>query len=332
MTKFPNLFSLAAGLLLMLGLSAQAAGQAMCQVPNSMTLSLPSELTFDPNAAVGDVLYSISSPVTITGSGIGCVSKSTTMNFYGDAGYGGAIGNLYPTGIQGVAFRLRMPTHTCAAGRYWPISCKGTFGPNVPPHTLEYQLVKTGPTGSGTLSRNVGYWWGDANILTKFAMIYLASSVAVKPQSLPTCSFTAGSVQASLDNVSAKSFTGVGSTSPARPFSIDLACKGGDEGMSAQVYATLTDATDASNRSKVLSLSPGSQAKGVGIQVLHEGAVLGYGPDSSEPTNVNRWHAGTVATGMTAFSIPLAARYVQTDPVVTPGTANGRATFTMSYQ
>jgi len=102
--------------------------------------------------------------------------------------------------------------------------------------------------------------------------------------------------------------------------------------MSAEAHVTLTDATNTGNRSNVLTLSPDSQAKGVGIEVLKGDTVLAYGPDSNATGNLNQWHAGTISTGMSTFSIPLTARYVQTDPVVTPGSANGRATFTMSYQ
>ena len=56
------------------------------------------------------------------------------------------------------------------------------------------------------------------------------------------------------------------------------------------------------------------------------------GPDSSAPENLNQWKAGAVSVGTSAFEIPLSAQYIQTTDTVTEGTANARATFTMSYQ
>jgi len=136
-----------------------------------------------------------------------------------------------------------------------------------------------------------------------------------------------------MGSVPVNSFSGVGSSSPITPpFPIDLACSGGDPGTSVKVYATLTDNTNPGNTSQVLSLTSDSTAQGVGIQVLKNGTVLGYGPDASTPGNTNQWEAGVVNVGTNNFRIPLQARYVQTGPNVTPGIANGRATFTMSYQ
>jgi type 1 fimbria pilin len=96
------------------------------------------------------------------------------------------------------------------------------------------------------------------------------------------------------------------------------------------VYTTLTDQTNPANQSNTLSLSASSTASGIGIQVLNGNTVISYGPDSSVVGNPNQWLAGSTGNG--TFNIPLTARYAQTAPTVKPGTANGIATFTMSYQ
>ncbi|QKH36379.1 fimbrial protein [Achromobacter pestifer] len=203
---------------------------------------------------------------------------------------------------------------------------------------MEMELVKTGPITSGNrpAGAQIATWRDNYNHPTytdDFARFTLFQAISVRVRQPPTCSISsAGPIKASLGSFPAKSFKGVGSTSPARPVNIDLKCNGGDPGMSAEAHVTLTDATNTGNRSNVLTLSPDSQAKGVGIEVLKGDTVLAYGPDSNATGNLNQWHAGTISTGMSTFSIPLTARYVQTDPVVTPGSANGRATFTMSYQ
>ncbi|MBV5323920.1 MAG: hypothetical protein J0626_00910, partial [Rhodospirillaceae bacterium] len=48
--------------------------------------------------------------------------------------------------------------------------------------------------------------------------------------------------------------------------------------------------------------------------------------------NPNQWQAGTIPPNTCNHVIPLTARYVQTQPSVTTGLANGRATFTLNYQ
>ncbi|WP_235996030.1 MULTISPECIES: fimbrial protein [unclassified Burkholderia] len=113
---------------------------------------------------------------------------------------------------------------------------------------------------------------------------------------------------------------------------MDVSCSGGDTGTSAKVYVTLTDATNPGNTSKTLSLSKDSTAGGVGLQILKDDEVLGYGPESAAIGNTNQWLGGSVAQGAAGMTIPLRARYVQTSPRITSGTANAIANFTMSYQ
>ncbi|KVR00360.1 adhesin [Burkholderia ubonensis] len=98
------------------------------------------------------------------------------------------------------------------------------------------------------------------------------------------------------------------------------------------MYTTLTDASHPANVSSVLSLGADSTASGVGIQVLRgdNDTLISYGPDSSQAGNPNQWFVGEF--GNVDVTIPLKARYVQTASDVKAGTANGRATFTMSYQ
>jgi len=48
--------------------------------------------------------------------------------------------------------------------------------------------------------------------------------------------------------------------------------------------------------------------------------------------NLNQWKAGNVSYGTGTFEVPMSARYVQTSDSVTEGSANARATFTLSYQ
>jgi type 1 fimbria pilin len=138
------------------------------------------------------------------------------------------------------------------------------------------------------------------------------------------------SIQVPSGSVAIKSFSGVGSPSPDRPFNISLACSGGDSGTMVSVRTTLTDVTNPANQSNMLPLSASSTASGAGIQAVKGRTVTSCVPDSSVIANPDQWSAGNA--GNRASNIPLTARYVQTTPTVTAGTANGIATFTMSYQ
>ena len=111
-----------------------------------------------------------------------------------------------------------------------------------------------------------------------------------------------------------------------------MTCAGGEANTRLTAFITLTDATQATNRSSTLTLAQNSKARGVGIQVLRNNVPVSFGPDSGSLGNANQWNAGQVAQGQNSLKIPLSARLVQTAGSVTPGVAYGRATFTMSYQ
>ncbi len=153
--------------------------------------------------------------------------------------------------------------------------------------------------------------------------------VIVRPRP-PSCRVTTPSQSVALGSVARTEFTGLNSVSGSKPFEIQLSCSGAAFGGTAAVRLTMTDSSNASNRSTSLSLSKASTAKGVAIQVLRkDGSLVAYGPDSNVDNNPNQWFAGTTGDGV--FRIPLNARYVQTGPVV-GGTANGQLTFTMNYR
>ncbi|WP_166738265.1 fimbrial protein [Achromobacter aegrifaciens] len=336
MKMLRNLYSFGA-LLLLLALSPNAYA-ALCsngQIP--APFSGNQEITVDPDAPVGQVLKTVAFWANGYHSGAGtCLTATVRMSFNGSGTQ--VAPNVFATGIPGVGIRTKVTGGTCGTG-YVPFSCTGRFsGAELPRVDFIYELIKTGPITSKTISSPTLFTMTDdyqhpATGSNRYAYVFIWGDLTVKVKQPPTCSVSsAGPIKRSLGSVPATSFKGVGSTSPERPFSIDLKCSGGDPGMSAEAYVTLTDATNTDNRSNVLALSPDSQARGIGIEILKGTTVLGYGPDSKVAGNVNQWHAGSVSTGTGTFLIPLSARYVQTDPVVTAGSANGRATFTMSYQ
>ncbi len=151
----------------------------------------------------------------------------------------------------------------------------------------------------------------------------------IGPPRPPTCVVSTPSLTMNLGAVSALRFNGIGSVAGSTTDTITLQCAGGT-GASVDVLVTLTDQTKPDNRSDQLTLTGTSTASGVALQLLHGAQLLSYGEDSNVVGNINQWAAGSTDNGL--FQIALTARYVQTRPFIRPGTANGVATFTLSYR
>lgn len=288
---------------------------------------------FDPGVPTGTVLHSATVNLFSQPGTVYCPAGIKTEIYRGTTGTVDPTNQTYPTQIAGVGTRIRFGGNTIIRG-YWPQSYNYGNQQSSPINssaTLILEFVKTGPiTSGGKVTGEIGGWFVE-NGATQVVSILVDGSIGIVPQ-VPTCSVTVPSINVQMGNVPAGAFTGVGSSSPSpEGFDIDLSCSQGDGTTPVSIYTTLTDATNPANRSDVLSLSANSQATGVGIQIMQNGKPLSYGPDSAAPGNTNQWLAGST-TGGGSFKIPLTASYIQTQPNIRVGSANGVATFTMSYQ
>ena len=322
MKKIARLLT-AIGALSLSHLFANDGVAAICTNPHAFTLQGPASIAFDPTLDVGSTLWSGS--VNAVGSGGGsCSSGLFRIDFVGSRTYQG--NNLYDSGIPGIGYRLKFTSSGSCTKVLWPSSCTDSWAGVMGTHSLLVELVKTGPiTSGGTLSGVFAEWKVGAEQYLRYSW---RGSVIVKPV-IPTCKVATPSIPVPLGTIPAGKFSGMGSTSKSESFNIALQCSGGDAGRTTDIHLTLTDQTVPSNRTAVLSLTSGSTAQGVGIQVKSGTTLISYGPDSAAQDNPNRWYAGAAANG--TFQIPLSASYVQTGAVVKGGSANGRATFTMSY-
>lgn len=322
MKKTGHLLAVLFGLLL-LYLFPGASRAAICTSPYAFTLQGPASIPFDPALPNGTTLWS-GSVNAASGGGGSCSSGTFRIDFVGSKAYQG--NNLYDSGIPGVGYRVKFTSSGSCPKVWWPSSCTDTWAGVAGSHSLLVELVKTGPiVAGGTLTGIFAEWKVGAEQYLRYTW---RGSVTVKPV-IPTCKVATPSIAVSLGNIPANKFSGVGSTSTPESFKIALQCADGDAGRTTDVHLTLTDQTAPANRSAVLSLTSGSTAQGVGIQIKSGTALISYGPDSAAQDNPNRWYAGAAANG--TFQIPLSASYVQTGAVVKGGSANGRATFTMSY-
>lgn len=279
---------------------------------------------FNPTVAVGTVLYSASLDFISENGGLTGWQCAIRQLVVGSQGSAGPYDTL-STPLNGIGLRMRY----ASAATWWPYTtASGAVGVSEGGTVrLTVELVKVGPiTAGGTLNGVVAAKWADSTV--KIAE-YLIDNAPIRPL-VPTCSLHDNQIPVSLDKVDINRFKGIGSASDDQPFHVRLSCAGGSTGTKTDVHATLTDANDSTNHGDALTLSPGSTAKGLRIQIRKDGTVLKYGPDSRAPNNLNQWSAGLAANG--PFDIALTARYIQTEAEVGAGTANGRATITMSYQ
>ncbi|WP_160286602.1 fimbrial protein [Pseudomonas knackmussii] len=112
-------------------------------------------------------------------------------------------------------------------------------------------------------------------------------------------------------------FSGVGSTTPAKPIDIALQCE-----QNANVFITLSGDIDSSQPG-TLKLSPSGQtASGVGVQILDEAGV----PVAFD-TKLS--HGQTSEAG--PYTLKYQARYIQTAKTIVAGQANAALTYTLKY-
>lgn len=88
-----------------------------------------------------------------------------------------------------------------------------------------------------------------------------------------------------------------------------------------RVYLSVTDGVEAGNTSDRLTSTPGSTATGVALQVLLNGSPV----PMKQLSDLGRMSQGSQV-------LPLGARYLRTGQSVQPGTVNGRAVVTATYQ
>lgn len=200
--------------------------------------------------------------------------------------------------------------------------------------------------GGGNAESATGKWtWADGLIGVEFVVLgnplqtarihtsavatfsldgLVVMNVSVSDLTFSTHTCQTSDVAVSLGSQLTSSFTGVGSTSPAKAFLVTLNnCPPGAMGMNYRVDP-LTPSVSGSGES-VVELDGNSSANGIGIQLLD---------DNDKPlalrTNIEMTDYDSGAVGN--YQIPLKARYYQISTPVLPGQANTALTFSITYE
>lgn len=286
------------------------------------------QIPVDANLAVGGTIGSrtYTVPSATTQPFLTCTAGGS-YSFTIDQGAAVAgLDHVYSTNIPGVGIRLGLyqvgsttPVYATTIFNFFPLLPLLTiiYGPG---SYYKVELIKTAVTiGGGDLTSGVyAHMGGDVGGSVFTLSLSAKGTTIVAPSCVPDSS----NLNVPLEPVAVSAFKGSGSTAGGKNFSVPLTCQAGVN-VPQSVYLTLDALPDASNQPGVLKLTQGSGAAGgVGIQLLDKSGVpvLFQNPALVGPSINGK------------YSVPYTARYYQTGTKVTPGVANGTATFTVSYK
>ncbi|MDP9995571.1 type 1 fimbria pilin [Variovorax boronicumulans] len=234
---------------------------------------------------------------------------------------------VFATSVAGIGIRLlRKALGTEGGETFYPhtYSTSDTFGEFWPEAKFVVELYKTAAvTGNGPLVNGIYTTYSGDDGVSVVTTTVSGDAITIVT---PSCSVDAGSrnIPVNFGKVPVSEFKGRGTTAAERNFNIRLNCKAG-VGEQNTVYLRMDATKDPAGDDGVLRITQGGThvATGVGIQLVDgkSKAPVRFGDDAP----VGRSKDGD-------YVLPYIARYFQTGNKVTPGQANGTATFTIDHK
>ncbi|WP_329892196.1 fimbrial protein [Stenotrophomonas sp. SMYL11] len=323
-------------------LLAQQASAA-CRISSSwftaqdVTMDM-GQIVILPSTPVGGVIKEISESITQRDRVASCDwSGGRSIGEYVNAAQKRPVpgfADTYETDVPGVGIKLFRDSGSIQV--YYPhqLSFGGGSSVTLIGGRFRIQLIKTAAqTGSGVIAPNgrftTYYFDGDGARKPVLTSTFRGSGTTVVS---PTCEVQAGSRNIAVDfgSVPNTTFTGVGSKAVDRDFEIRLNCQGSNVAQYQSKIGIRLDADqDSSNMPGVLKLSAATNsATRIGIQMVQRDGSTEREVRFGQTVNV-----GTTTPGTSTMTLPLRARYVQTQAgTVGAGVANGQATFTIQYE
>ncbi len=333
--------------------SSQAYAAGICNSPPPISLTFP-PLVFEGGAdgpTIGQPITSgwgatMISPNFLTGDANCLIDHGITLPTLAGTVVSGVTytedGQTYPIYTTSVpSIGIIMGIKATSAATYTPVKRPAIFfSPDPIPSqgmgiAIQAKLIVTGRLTSGVYSIATQelirvYANGpepDPQSTDGSVLVLNASTVTIRAS---TCQMSGATTQnVRLLPVSKNQFSGVGTSAGTEAnFSLTTLC-----GSGVKLYATMSDGSDPGNTSNILKPAEGTTASGVGVQILRDGSPIFFGPDSAMSGNTNQWYIGTASSGGNElFTVPLKARYVQTETGMVAGSVKARATVTFSYQ
>ncbi|MBB1599756.1 fimbrial protein [Variovorax sp. UMC13] len=280
--------------------------------------------------AVNAVIVTRDFPITVRGAReqlFGCPGGGTLSGVMLQGAPIESGSRIYTTGVAGVGIRLSTVLTGTTTYPFRSVfrQSSGVYLRAGDKYTVE--LIKTaavtgnGPLATGTYTQI----YGDGDSVSMLTAVLTGTGTTVIT---PSCTVDAGSrnIPVNFGQVATTRFSGRSSTAGARDFNIRLNCSAGQNAQNT-VQIKMDATADPANVDGVLRLTQAAAgtntAVGVGIQIV----------DAS--TKVAVKFGDTVDVGPSkdgSYVLPYTARYYQTGDTVTPGQANGTATFTLDYR
>ena len=333
---------LTGALFLGLGLYSHNVLAWSCSTMTPSTTVSPQNITIDRNLPVGAVIGT--QIVTPTIDAFQCDDTELgidTNQYFGVKALGtfDSVQNgrrIYKTNLDGIGYSISGSTTKCAPGNATvdgtntirgdantALLCSNLTGMinTTLDGTVTVTFYKTAAeTGSGTVN---GIMVG-ALILLNNSLLWQNPQAAVNITSFtvttPACKLVTASVPVDMKDVDRNAFHGKDSTpgdAYTRAFTLPMTCNAGTD-VSVKMEGDIFDAAKG-----VFNISGGNNAAtGVGIQLLYDNQPMALGSEVAVGSSIDGG----------GFTVPLKARYYQTGERITPGTANGMLSFTMTYQ
>ena len=251
-------------------------------------------------------------------------------------------GRVLETGVDGVGIHVRLDNPYTGVGgipeNFWSYTkwtsvpwqgyadhATGPVGIEIVNLRAYITLIKTGPIAPGPQSFNgVQLFTGTYSDVGTVMRYHLHGTVIAAQCALRADAVSPAPVQ--LGSHEVKDFNKPGDFTKAVPFQIRLNDCESDASGGTQAYVRLDGAngsTPIDVDKGVFSLSSGSGATGIGIQVLQADGITPFRLE--DDVAVAPLSPGDLA-------LDFQARYYQTAPTVTPGEANGALNFTITYR
>ncbi|MDN3524554.1 fimbrial protein [Halomonas sabkhae] len=240
--------------------------------------------------------------------------------------------NIYSTNVPGIGIRLSRRIQGRDLTVEYPhtltLDPEGTYF--IGNGFFRVEVFKTAPqTGSGPLATGqYTTYYNDGDGPSKPLLTSYLDANAITIIS-PTCEINAGSrnIPVNFGQVPESTFEGVGTTNTERNFDIGMQCTGPNYG-EAFLDLRFEYAPDPDGPAGVIALEETNDAaSGVGIQLLDR-------RDNSTIENMEAVQVATLVPGDNGrmLSLPLKARYYQTQANIEPGRTKATAEFLIEYR
>jgi len=280
------------------------------------------KLNVPRSAPVGTTVWT-SPTMTLPAVSVACSGQAYGVHATSLAASGTA--NIYQTDIPYLGLQIvevtSFTTVNTAATRWTTpaFNFTGSLSPS-----YQVSLVVIAPV-SGNLSSSLSgpiardYISDSATALVNARELHRLQLASFNTQVTGNAPCTTSNVTVNLGNHGASEFAGVGSTTAATSFTIELKnCPAGMRRIAYQIDPATTVVPGTG--SSVVTLNAGSTATGVGVQLLD-----GTGAPIAVASQL------TIGDSGGSYTIPLKARYYKTTPTVGAGSANSAMTFTITY-